>query len=359
MEFPDEKYKFLLYRVASPAPINSSQEFGDKVLSSEIRRKFRYDVNRFLKKNIHPTVALDKMKPSKYNLELKSKFSDRLYWDWKVNDMTINLNQGDRGVMLHLVLRNFIPEIGIQKSDLAKLLFDTINYDYKTIDELATAFNLSGGGVGKEGFVITNVPDDPNIRRIHEQQNLFNNDRWKTDTVGFISKTGIYLFFHTPTMRKFIPTGEESDPMVNWLRAEIYESDGKTIVLPKGVTELPPAWKEKLAIREKAKADYNTRFRQWHGRNGKVMFRAEYIIQNDINETVTLEHEDGQRIDHKKYEFCKDDWDYARKLHREGKDKILRIYGGIVDELPANNEEQRKKQLEEQNRHDPIGDDIE
>ncbi|MDR1484984.1 MAG: hypothetical protein LBT09_09195 [Planctomycetaceae bacterium] len=255
--------------------------------------------------------------------------------------------------MIHIKSRNLFPDVSITKKELAQLLFDTINYDYKTVDELAAAFGLADGNTCKEGFVFTNappIPDKPNIHpyyRIRTEfrgsDGLIHSARWETDTLGFVTNTGIcLLLYNYMRVPGRVALGDSAwadkfnlpyTCQVTWLMAEIYESDGKTLVLPRGEKELPRRWKmildERELLAKMAKEKHERTYRKWHGRNGKVLFHAKYITLKPKKEIVILQHDNEKFVEHKKYEFAKEDWDYVKQKFKENPEE-LSVHDGQV-----------------------------
>jgi hypothetical protein len=351
IDFSDDRFQYFIGVIGDPKPIESLNELGNKKLSPDVESTFRGKVIEFLKEKVYPD-NMETIKPTHYYLYIEPVRSDRLYYEWKKNNLKINLALTINYSMIHLKPHEFIPQTGMTKKELAQLLFDTMNYNYKTVDELASAFDLLDNSNCKEGFIFTNAPPKPDASNKHPIYRLRdiipNSERgwdkatWKTDTLGFISKTGICLFLDTSMSISSWALGDDDDAQkynlphtarTTWLMTKIYESDGKTLVLPSGVKELPKRWKwlldEQKEIAKRKKEEHERKYRQWHGRDGRVLFRAQYITLKPKKEITILEHENGKFIEHKKHEFSKNDWNYIIQKFRENPEE-LSVHDGVI-----------------------------
>jgi hypothetical protein len=216
-----------------------------------------------------------------------------LYWEWNVNGIQLKQLETGTGMLVWIDSSNLRLREGISDMECATMLFRVIRLPYKSPLEVKKSFNLQPKL--KVGDVFSNIPNLEKLVNAKiismELQSEFplplEGDQWSNNLVGFISDKGICLIivrWIRPFQLVIIPP-ERIWGSGRWLSGRVLQNDGKTLVLPHGVTEIPKEWKSILDHNKEREQyrlqleEYNkleeAKWRVWKDKDGKPLNNGE------------------------------------------------------------------------------------
>ena len=210
-----------------PKPTSEFLLLDDKKLSNRLTFSHSFWMDLFFKGAFHDAVV--KIPATKYYLKGKYQLgkaeSDLLLYQEKYGDESIRMMESLNVCLVTIRPKDYQPEKGLDVKYISGILFDRVRLKYPTIEKLNRAFDLRGTATVGNLFIST---------KLEGKQVALISD-WTDCVFVFAGKDGLSLFlFKAQAGRAAV--GLPSD--FNWLKKELYEKDGKTLVAS------PPGEKE-------------------------------------------------------------------------------------------------------------------
>jgi hypothetical protein len=200
----------------NPQPLGAFKELSDFVYTEEMLQGSYYWHGKFITKDCCvPDVRT--APPKKYYLSEWGTHS-LVFHEWKTAKYGFKMYESGNGVLIRILPAGYVPKKSMAAADLAKVIRDVLNVDYKTTEATIEAFRLPKEI--KPGDLFANC------------ENLVFNfflGEWNESVVGFLSDADICLVCQKIFPRMAMIFEIEPD----WLDKRLMQKDGKTLVRPK------------------------------------------------------------------------------------------------------------------------------